>query len=391
MVATPDPVLIDVDAGESVRTTSVVYNTDFAGAQAFLWERQNGGGWTRIPPDRIEHPTGDPDEQGVVVRQLSVGDVYQVLLYHDEDVDPNSGIGDPDPDLRATVVGLRKGPESRDLITSEEFGPTGTAFVWSPQTAGPTFAVLQVGKEPPETDADGIQRLPRPIWTVTSDGFHDSHSLEISSTRLLPGNPFHALLRITDPQGNWQFRHEPFVTKRRRVTVRLEDIHIINDGAPGNNTASFRIWVLTGARLRSRCDIPERDISDSPDPGHESLEFIQLGNLCQSPVVVLGPEVVTHPRTDNLGNDTLAILTRGSASVTVGEDDISGNFLPHSATGPHEPDQFFGTVFHDAFFRFPIGSANERVENRRFAVRAEPLTDHEFEYDVRVRISVDYH
>ena len=287
MVALPESVLIDVDAGGTYGPTQVHYVTDFHGLDAFLWERTVGDPWTLIEPPSISTPTGDPNEEGVISKELQLGQVYQVLLFYHDHADPNLGITDPPPDAQATAFALRKGPESEDLLVREEFSAFGTGFGGAIETVRPTFAVLQVSKDGPVTDAEGILSFMAPIGTVTSD-FNERHSLEVASAQLLPGNAFHALLRMTDKSGNWQFHHKPFVTLRRRVRINLNELRVINDGAQGNNTASFRIWVMQGKKLVSQCELPEREISDSPDPGFEFQELIPLASECTTPVV-LGP------------------------------------------------------------------------------------------------------
>jgi hypothetical protein len=384
IVALPGSVMIDVDEGELTGPVMIHYKAQFF-SEPIIWQRIVGEDWERIEnlADRLMLiPTGNPDDEGVFIRHLRPGDIYEVLLHHDENADPNVAVDDPSPDARATAMGLRKGPEATGLVVNEEFGPNGTSFEWHLETAETTFACLDVSANPPITDIEGVQFFPEVVDTVSS-GLSTSHDLEVASPALLPGNPFHALLRVVDQDGNWQIRHEQFETKRRRVTVQLRELHIVNDGAPGNNTASFRIWVLQGTKLRAQCVLPEREISDSPSPGSESQEFIQLGPNCPPPVV-LGPEVVTDD------NNLVSILTRGVASVTVGSDNVSGNFLPTAPSARAEPDDFSGYMFGRGF-NFPIGRAREKVENRRFVVRANPLTDHEFVYDVEARISVDYH
>jgi hypothetical protein len=386
MNAVPNPVLVDTGM---TATTSVMYNNDAPLFDVFLWERRNFQAWKRIAVESVRAPTGNPKKQGIIHRSLRPGELLQVVLYQQRDADPNVVFGDPEPVSTTAVVALRRAPEST-LIVSEEFGPTGTSFVWAPRTSIPTLAVLQVSTEPPVTMAGGIQKFTRPIGPGYLNGYAKDHRLEIASPQLLPGNPFHALLRVTDSQGNWQYHHQAFTTWRRTVTVRLKELHIINDGASGDNTARFSVWVLQGdnpleshlprPKLKSATTIPERDISDSPSPGHESQEFIQLGQFSPS-VVVLGPEVVTSDFR------AVGVLTRGVASDSPGIDDIAGNYLPGPSAPPGE---FSGSFLGDPFFDFPVGSQAEEVENRQLVVVAVPLDDREFEYTVEARISVEY-
>jgi hypothetical protein len=403
MTAAPDTVLIDVDAGEVTGRTFVTYDRRPGFLPPIqLWERGvQSADWTKVdlPTRVIQSQSGDLDKDGTFFEDLRPGQVYRAVMYHDESIDPNVSFDDPLPDADISVIALRKGPESANLFASEEFGPFGTGFFWDIKSTQDTVMTLQVSQDEPQTDANGIQRFVTPITTVTSD-FGLTHPLEAASPQLLPGNRFHALARLTDSDGNWHFRHKRFTTKKRKVTVTFDRIHIINDGAPGNNKASFRIWVLEGHRLVSQCILPEREISDSPSPGLGHQEFIQLGAECPPPVV-LGPAAIIgeSPDTHFTTNERLGILTRGIATVTVGPDDIAGNFLPGAAPVPRPgeppppPNLFSGFFWGGQTFSFPIGIAHEAVQNEPFTVRAIPLgggSGNEFEYDVRVRFSVEY-
>jgi hypothetical protein len=312
-----------------------------------------------------------------------------VLLYHDADVDPNQGIGDPDPDLRTTVVGFKKGPADVHLIgTPNESAPTGTSFEWSFETARPTVAMLEIGHEPPVTGPSGIPAFDTVITSFTSNGFSTSHDLKTASRAYLPGNPYHALLRVSDQHGNWDAEHRPFTMWKRKIDVVLDQIHIVDDGADGDTTASFKVWVLHGARLKNQFDVPEQTISDSPSPGDVSEEVIRFADISPDVDVTIAPHIVST--SGNNRNDTLGILTRGIAAATF-SDHISGDFLPGPPLEPGDPsDLFSGTLDPGTLFDFPIGRDVEVVQALPFSVRALPKGDHEFTYDVTVAISVDY-
>jgi len=176
---------------------------------------------------------------------------------------------------------------------------------------------------------------------------------------------------------------------RRRIRVSLDEINIVDDGADGDTQASFKIWVLNGVLLKNRFDVPELEISDSPSPGRESEEYIELAAIGPPVDVVIGPEAVTQEKLHR--NDSLAIFTRGIANVPLGEDHISGNFLPGPPVSSGDPSEAFsGTIFDGATFAIPFGAASEIVDRAPFSVRAMPLSDHEFTYDVSVTISIDY-
>ena len=96
--------------------------------------------------------------------------------------------------------------------------------------------------------------------------------------------------------------------RQRSLSVVLDQIHIIDDGADGDTTGSFKVWVLNGARLKNRFDVPEQAISDSPSPGNISEEFIRFSDISPDVTVEIGPDTVTTTGINR--NDTLGMLTR---------------------------------------------------------------------------------
>ena len=62
-----------------------------------------------------------------------------------------------------------------------------------------------------------------------------------SGTVTSAGEPrFHALLGVSDHRGNWQTAQQPFTMRQRGISVVLDQIHIIGDGADGDTTESFK-------------------------------------------------------------------------------------------------------------------------------------------------------
>lgn len=373
----PSPVMIPVAAaGDAQRPGSarVTYNAD--DVTPYLWERTVGTRWRRRPI-----ASSDPSEGSWTV-EVTLGTIYQVVMFDVEHADPNANaaLDDPPPVARATTYGLRKEVAS-PLLTDQEFGPTGTSFNWYPNTSVPTYAQMHVGRVEPEMTTDGVHVFAAPLETAFED-FTDRHQLRVASERLLPGNPFFATLLLVAKDGRWMSLAVPFTTWKRTVEVLLKEIRILNDGAPGDNTASFRIWVCEGNTFVSACHLPEREISDRPDPGEEYKEYIGLSAECELPIR-FGPSVVTR--------DTrrVSILTRGIASVTVGRDDRSGNFNPNNGFPANPPTE--DQIFDDAFLPFPVGASQETIEEGEFQTFAVPLTkDNEFSYEVNGVYSVTY-
>jgi hypothetical protein len=103
--------------------------------------------------------------------------------------------------------------------------------------------MLQVSDSPPFKDNTGVDRFLAPIATI-SDNSNINHDRILSP--LLPGNDFFYLMRVVDADGNWQVISDTSRTKQRTVTIDFEVLHIINDGASGDTTAEFRMWVMDG-------------------------------------------------------------------------------------------------------------------------------------------------
>jgi hypothetical protein len=227
-----------------------------------------------------------------------------------------------------------------------------------------------------------VDVLPNPLGTVEED-FADSHTLLYASDVLLPGNDYWATLLLLGEDGTWQSRKKQFTTRKRTVEILLKEIHIINDGSPGHNQASFRLWVCEGNSFANACALSEREISDRPSPGEEYMEYIALSADCQIPIR-FGPSLVTRDR------QRVSVLTRGIAKSTIGHDDISGNFAPDNGFPANPP--FEESIQDDAFLYLPVG-VREQVEEADFSTYAEPLNnpgDNEFEYEVIGTYSVTY-
>jgi hypothetical protein len=378
VVLTPQLVRIDPDVEPQEGPVRVRYENAFYPLPAFVWERTVGGRWRRVDPGDISPVGGsDIDEGGKFHRVVALGGVYEVVIYHSEDWDPNVRVSDPEPDGRGTAFGIDEGPQQEDLADEGEAGAGGTYVSWSTTAREPVFSVMKVSETAPEL-IDGVLDFADPptIGTVVGDDFTPVVNFELPSHAFLPGAPYHALLRLVDRSGDWKVMAVELTTRQRKVTVDYKWIHIVNDGANGNNHAFFTVWVLEGATTDGVVSLPRREISDRPSPGKESLEWIDLydGPLAQ-PQVVIGPKAFTAE------NREILLLTRGVADAT-GKDDRAGNFLPGPGIVP-------GTPFDGAAYRFQIGH-DEAVKEDQHFVDAIPLNDEDFAYSVEIAVTVEY-
>lgn len=385
LMAYPDVVVIDRKAGATNGTTNVVYAGIPGTNPPILWERIVGSPWIRVPirPPRIRFSrSGDPAQDGMFTMTLKPGQVYQVAMYYDTDpTDPN--VKDPNtankkersPDQLITVYARLKDPERTDLLTSEDQNIGGTFFQKVALTRMPTLFLLEVDMIPPYLDADGVPQFvaPKAIALDLPGNTHDR-----LAEPLFPGNDYFFLMRLIDEDGNWQVVSGKFRTKQRKVTINFQELHIINDGAPGDTTAEFRIWVVEGGMTVKEYffgDVENFDISDRPSPGEEHHEHIPLKRMLEP--FLLGPNDVTETTND------VAILTRGLCHHNVGSDDWTMNFYGD----PDNPRKF--AYQHDTF-PFPTG-INEKISNFPFIVRTwYHLADVEFEYSVTSHFTVEY-
>ena len=369
---TPNPVKILVDEGQDTGSAQVTYRSP--DTEPVLWERTSSGRWRR----RIISTYS-----GNFPLELRAGQVYEVLMYEREDVDPNVAIDDPAPPVaRGTVAAIEKRTPT-SLSEGEESGAGGTYFSWYPRHPSiKTQAIMQIGRDEPQQDDDGVYVLDNPIGTV-DHGFSTFHELVFASDAILPGTAYWATLLLIGEGGGWQSKSLAFTTKLREVEILLQEIRIINDGSPGHNRASFRLWVCEGDTFASACALSEREISDRPSPGKEYMEHLALSADCAIPIKI-GPAAVPPER------QRVSILTRGIAKSTVGHDDISGNFDPTNDFPANPP--LLESIAGDAFLYLPVGP-DETVEEADFWTYAKPLNnpgDNEFTYEVIGVYSVTY-
>ena len=245
LLAAPDTVLIDrVVGGLNTGRATIVYERgDYWGP--ILWERIVGESWVRVlleVPRVISSPSGDPERDGQFFSPpLKPGQIYQVLMYQFDYFDPNSPgvLSREKPEGFVTVFALLKDPENKSLIVSEDQNVGGTWYQKTVNTVMPTTFLLQVSKTPPFLDSQGVERFLTPIASTLDTTLAAAH--DQLAAPLPPGNDLFYLMRVVDDVGNWQTVTGLIRTKQRKVTIRFDRLHIMNDGALGDTTAEFRI------------------------------------------------------------------------------------------------------------------------------------------------------
>ena len=179
---------------------------------------------------------------------------------------------------------------------------------------------------------------------------------------------------------------QEFTLWQRVINIRLNKIHIVNDGTVNDGRGYFDIWIVIrnrqgtfrrGADELAHFHVPQQDISDRPDPGHDYEEWINLLGFTTDPVVI-GPYAVTT------STRHVAVLTRGFLKQNFSSDVPAGNFLP----GPNFLD---GSWDQDANLVFDIGQQNEKMVLADGFTRAYPFSaDEEFQFSLQFLYDVYY-
>jgi hypothetical protein len=385
-MATPlleaSPEIVVVASAMTTAATEIHYVS--RGGQPFVWERFGLGSWSKVTlEDRVTRSdSGDPDIDGYFSATMTAGAFYQVRLYDDFLIDPN--LDDPSESesraLATLMVPALLETGRGTLIVSRDQSPGGTNYAQKVLTNVPTNCFLRIGNSEPVPDIHGNLRFSEQLLAKL-DFLNQSHNLQLEP--LLPGNDFWALGLVFDKAGRYDTFVHPFRTLIRKVTINFNELHVINDGALGDTTAEFNIWVREGNETIAHYFFGAIDnfpISDRPDPGHETEEHIPLPQQGVSPVII-GPKRVTPD------NHDIGILIRGLARHKIESNEPCANYFPASQFPDDTPHV---RTPNDARFGFPTGSA-ESVSNATFVVRARPeITGNEFEFDVWSLVTVEY-
>jgi hypothetical protein len=401
--ASPDIVVIEDPPAPAIKTTEIHYIA-LGPDQPQVWERFGVGSWNRVlPPRVIRSDSNNRNIDGYFITPMTAGQFYQVRLYHDPNINPNTQDEDPNtqdedpntqdeprPDAEITIPSLLKSGRIT-LIASKDNNQGGTWYRQTVTTTVPTHFFLQVGESRNLFgEAEGNPVL-RPVLLAKNDGamLKTQHTdvevpdpAQIAEGRaLFAGNDYFALGMVIDKDGRWEIFTVPFTTKQRKVTLNFIELHIVNDGALGDTTAGFDIWVRQGAatvlKHFSFGDINNFKISDRPDPGHETEEHIPLAAQGCTPVTTSGAI--------NKDNHDIGILVRGLCRRIARENERAANYFPAT----HFPDSL--ATPEEVKFRFPIGRGRESVVASPFVSHAKAeIADDEFEFTVTTNVTVEY-
>jgi hypothetical protein len=242
--ATPDVVIVDIEAGHTWGTTQVEYSKE---PEHAIWHRWKSGAWLRVSL-QVTAPDDPALAHGYFVSpKLEPGSVYQAAVWEPR-IDPNRlpNVDIPPRALAAiTVFALRKRPESRSFFSDENQRTGGTYREHQVATTAPVNVYMAVSTDAPLSDGNGFQIFPR-IDGATWASLDQSFLLQIMD--LLPGTAYHELVRLSDAFGNWEFLARDFVTLRRRIRLQPTDLYINDDSDDlSNGEGSFEFVVQTGS------------------------------------------------------------------------------------------------------------------------------------------------
>jgi len=280
--ANPDTVVIDTDAGQLVGTTNVEY---WKQADQNLWWRDRPGPWRRVHLQ----VTGANDPALVhgsfTSQELAPGQIYEVTIWGADD-DPNNP-GDRAKPLKALAVfALRKRPELRSFLDSEDWTVGGTHYRHFVTTVRPVNAYEAVSTDPPISTPDGGRTLSS-VMGSTWEPMTDSHLLQIGG--LLPGTRYHVLTRLSDEHGNWQVLLKDVATKQRQIQLKVTSIYVDDDSDDMSDGEGGMSWtVQTGPKFSGESDWKDRG-SVVYQGNYGS------GNWVNAPpeVLTIGPEAVS--------------------------------------------------------------------------------------------------
>lgn len=361
-----------VDGGQEIGTTTISYSYPM---DVRLFESFDGGAW-------IERPLVNFDQAraGSWTQPIRPGMVYSVIVFDRFASIDAKQLRWPSEQRRGAVaepldVLTLRGIRDRvnDLLGDSGHDWGGT-FFGAKLTTGSmvTYAVMQLGKEPPLAAPDGFNLLPNPTHTIRSEGVEHEilfPRLNTPDFPLVPGHRYFALAIVTDNRGRWQSYAADFTTKLRVLTIKLDNLTIINDSddASAGDEGNFYIQIyetgsLATKLLREYHHYLERFVDE---PAHNSNVYPLDGTFEYHD----GPTVVS------MENPKIGFTLRGiEVDGWLETDDIAET---SRFTGPQN-------------LRLPIGRQEHLTDAKATIHAYERQPDDNFEFDLNLTYSVSY-
>jgi hypothetical protein len=226
LTASDNPIAVDLN--QATEGPSTVTYAKHASDE--LWRRHGGSSsWEFIPDPAVlpgfkAEPGNPPEAAGSFVMTLKPGAVWEFGIF-EQDHGP-----DQDPTRLAHLVlfAIANRPKD-DLIESEDWTTGGTWHSHFFTTKRPTHAVVHTASLDPPTMAAGFPISGEPDGTTPGGSYTLDTDHNFSSKQLLAGRDHTFLVVVIDANGHWDFRATSFTTKRRKITVQFETLHVFND------------------------------------------------------------------------------------------------------------------------------------------------------------------
>ena len=377
LIAVTNPLFLLDDQSEA--TTAVIYSAVFP---IFLWKQVNGGGWypenLLEPAVQSEKEAKDRQTRGTrTSNSLRAGGFVEYGMLLEPYVDPNASWFNKKSFVAYLIINYLLG--SSTLVADgpdDGLFPGGTFVQKVVSTARPTRLRMQIGRAKPLTNATGLHILLNPVAEITSASkmVHD-----VDAGPLVPGTRHFAVTLLIGEKGEWQSISEPFITKRRKVTIQFKNFEVVNDGDEDP-------W-------------GEGDEVEVTFTVHKGLEQVQGGEL------KWGPGQITD-------KGAARIVKLNVPDVVVGPEDLNG-IDPPISIGLYalERDYFFwlpskdeaqydetftrGAPLHTKALGFPTGRGEEKLDPPQvmtnFDVWASPIGgDGDLRIKANVRFAVAY-
>jgi hypothetical protein len=207
----------------STATTDVNYSALYP---IFLWKRANGIQWVREDlndpmPATIEEAKDRLRKGTRTSNSLRAGGFVEYGMLLEPYVDPNASWFEPKSFVAYLIIDYLLGP-SNLVAPGPDDGlfPGGTFVRKMVTTADKTRLRMQVGREPPLTNAKGLFLVPSPVAEVTSAS---SQVHDIEAAPLVSGTRHFAVTLLIGERGEWQSISESFITRRRKVTIQFKE------------------------------------------------------------------------------------------------------------------------------------------------------------------------
>jgi hypothetical protein len=346
--ATPNVVIIDIEAGQTDGTTQIEYSKEH---EHTVWHRWKSGAWLRVSL-QVTAPDDPALAHGYFASpKLEPGWVYQVAIW-DRGVDPNR-LPNVDIPIRAlaaiTVFALRKRPERRGFFSDESQRTGGTYREHQVATTVPVYAYMEVSTGFPQMDGEGYQSFSHADGTTWAP-LNQSFLLQVFD--LLPGTHYHELVRLSDAFGNWEFLSREFTTLKRRIRLQPTDLFINDDSDDFSNGEGSFEFTLQNGNITQPSSWQARE---KLTYANGNLETGKSVTPAPSGEIVVGPERVV----DEMRHVRLRVF---------GQEDDSNSF-------PAEGDDF---AWASKDLLLPTGTTDEIVSHRPDAILADSNDDLRF-------------